>query len=111
MATRLRVLHILEATLGGTRRYLEDIALATAAADVDMGLVFGTRRADANFNAALKTFYDCGWWCRPVDMRRAVSLSDVAAVVSVRRVIRAFSPDLIHCHSAKAGAIGRLAAG
>lgn len=35
---------------------------------------------------------------------------DPAAVVEIARLIRAFDPDLVHAHSAKAGLLGRLAA-
>ena len=34
---------------------------------------------------------------------------DSKAVLSVRRVIRHYKPDVVYCHSSKAGAIGRIA--
>ena len=39
----LRVLHVLEATLGGTLRYMENIAEATAGLDLVSGFAYGTR--------------------------------------------------------------------
>ncbi len=37
-------------------------------------------------------------------------LSDLLAIRSLRKVIRDFRPDLVSCHTAKAGLVGRLAA-
>jgi glycosyltransferase involved in cell wall biosynthesis len=42
---------------------------------------------------------------RTIDPRR-----DVAAYLTLKRVIRDFRPDVVHTHSAKAGFLGRLAA-
>ena len=43
-------------------------------------------------------------------VRSVNPVSDLLAVRSLRRVIREFRPDLVHCHTAKAGLAGRLAA-
>lgn len=37
-------------------------------------------------------------------------LRDLAAIRQVLRIIRSFAPDLLHAHSSKAGAVGRIAA-
>lgn len=57
----LRVLHVLEATLGGTRRYIEDIAAATAGMPVEMALAYSTIRADGNFKLSLERIQKAGW--------------------------------------------------
>jgi glycosyltransferase involved in cell wall biosynthesis len=44
------------------------------------------------------------------EMRRAVSLSDVAAGRRLRAVLEGFAPTIVHTHAAKAGALGRRAA-
>lgn len=108
----LRVLHVLEATLGGTRRYLDDLAVALAAVPIEQGLVYGTSRADSGFGDLLAKLERSDWFlaAAPV-MRRPVSpADDLAAVAIVRRAIRQFRPTIVHAHSAKGGAIGRLAA-
>ncbi|MFC1804499.1 glycosyltransferase [Candidatus Omnitrophota bacterium] len=44
-------------------------------------------------------------------LRRELSLfNDIAALRSIYRIIKAQEPDIVHTHTAKAGALGRLAA-
>jgi glycosyltransferase involved in cell wall biosynthesis len=43
-------------------------------------------------------------------MRRELGPGDVAAFVSLVRVLRRLRPDIVHTHAAKAGTLGRLAA-
>ena len=44
-------------------------------------------------------------------MRREVEpLRDLKALFRLRKVIQDFTPDIVHCHSSKAGALGRIAA-
>lgn len=46
-----------------------------------------------------------------IDMYRALNpWKDLEAVVQAMRIIRKEKPDLVHCHSAKGGVIGRFAA-
>jgi glycosyltransferase involved in cell wall biosynthesis len=51
---------------------------------------------------------------RPVivpELQREISpLADPAAVMRLRELIRDFEPDILHTHTAKAGAVGRIAA-
>ena len=46
-----------------------------------------------------------------IDMYRKLNpIKDVKAVVQTMRIVRKEKPDLVHCHSAKGGVIGRFAA-
>ena len=106
----LRVLHVLEATLGGTLRYMENIAEATARLDMVSGFAYGTERADSRLEPFLARISSLGWSCYPVDITRQVHpLHDLKACLRLRQVIVRFAPDIIHCHSSKAGALGRTA--
>ena len=105
-----RILHILEATLGGTLRYVENILACTATSDFEMGWVYATGRADHRLQPALAKARSHGWRLFPVDMKRAISpYSDVNCTWQIRRIVGSFKPDVVHCHSSKAGALGRAA--
>jgi glycosyltransferase involved in cell wall biosynthesis len=104
----LRVLHVLEATLGGTLRYMENIAEATDGLDIVSAFAYGTARADSHLGPFLKRISNLGWTCYPVDMRREVKpWVDLKAWFQLRCAADHFAPDIIHCHSSKAGALGR----
>lgn len=46
----------------------------------------------------------------PHMIRSVNPLNDILAYREIRRIIRAFKPDIVHTHAAKPGALGRLAA-
>jgi len=105
----MKVLHILEATLGGTRQYLQDVI--SAKVHVEQGLIYASHRADSGWNSVLAQAKQERWQCWHVDMRRSIlPISDLKAILAITQIIRTFQPDVIHCHSSKAGALGRIAA-
>lgn len=42
-------------------------------------------------------------------MQNAISAKDIRAILAVRRAVKKYKPDIVYCHSSKAGAIGRAA--
>ena len=44
------------------------------------------------------------------ELSREIGISDIAAFFKIFKAIRVFKPDIVHTHTAKAGALGRLAA-
>jgi glycosyltransferase involved in cell wall biosynthesis len=104
----IKVLQVLESTLGGTLRYLENIAEATQSSRIKFGFAYGFSRADSRLQPFLKKVTDLGWSTYPIDMRREINLSsDFAAFLQLRQAVSHFAPDVVHCHSSKAGALGR----
>ena len=105
-----RVLHILEATLGGTMRYLENLLSASADANIDTGFVYAMERADHQLAHMLRQAAQSGWQLFPIDMCREIAPQrDAASCWQLAKAIRQFRPDILHCHSSKAGALGRVA--
>ena len=107
----IRVLHVIEATLGGVRRYVEGMVQAFANEDFSPpGLVYSTERNDVQFAAVLSELRDAGWHLFEVPMRREPSPgSDLKALLEIRRAIKSFQPHIVHGHSSKGGALARLA--
>lgn len=108
------VLHLLEATGGGTRLHVIDLltGLHTKHSDeVELHFGYSLRRADSNFKSALKYLKLTNMKCFECDMTREISpISDIKKVVQVANYVKANKIDIVHAHSAKAGYIGRLAA-
>lgn len=109
---RIKVLEVLEATAGGTRKHLISLlrALDRQAFDVEVagppvrdGHELDTRFADEV--AAL------GVRLHPVALRRQVRpLSDLKGMIALAKIMRRGRYDVVHLHSSKAGALGRVAA-
>lgn len=106
MAKKVRVLHIAEAP-GGVERYL--VALLT--------------KLKQNYSDEMEHIlvcsdsFDSGKFADIVsrvehvaDMHHPIRAgSDFRSIMEVRRLISKYMPDIVYCHSSKAGAIGRLA--
>ncbi len=106
----MRVLLVLEATIGGTRRHLRDLALGLCKRGFAVHIAYSALR-DSDFVRDLALFRSHGIGLTEIPMRRGPSpLRDLAAATRLRRLIRAFQPDVVHLHSTKAGLVGRIAA-
>lgn len=98
------IMHIAEAS-GGVERYL--VTLLTKLKqypEYEHILVCSTTFNKDKFKGIVKEIV-------VVDsMHNAISVSaDSKAVLAVRKVIKHYKPDIVYCHSSKAGAIGRMA--
>ena len=92
MAKKVRVLHIAEAP-GGVERYL--VALLT--------------KLKQNYSDELEHIL-VSKVEHVADMHHPISArSDFRSIMEVRKLISKYKPDIVYCHSSKAGAIGRLA--
>jgi glycosyltransferase involved in cell wall biosynthesis len=106
----VHVCHVIEATIGGTRRHVVDLARGLARRGVEVWLASAQRR-DPGFPADLAALAGEGVHCVDVPMVRSIrpgrDLADLRALVELARRVQ---PDVIHTHSSKAGVLGRLAA-
>ena len=106
----MRVLLVLEATIGGTRRHLRDLALGLRERGFVVHIACSALR-DPDFVRDIRLFRSHGIGLTEIPMRRGPSpLRDLGAAIHLRRLIRKFKPDVIHLHSTKAGLVGRIAA-
>jgi len=106
-----RVLQVLEATIGGTRRHLRDLCLGLRDRGWEVDAAVALRR-DRGFGSDLELFRSRGIGVWPVAMvRRPAPVGDGLAVRRLAGVVRQVRPDVIHAHSTKAGLLARLAVG
>lgn len=105
-----RIVQILEATTGGTRRHLSDLVTHLDTASFDITVICSTLR-DPAFLEDIETYRSLGIEVIEVPMVRHISpLRDAKALVLILRHLRRRKPALVHTHSAKAGFLGRAAA-
>ena len=102
---KLRVMHVMEATIGGTRRYLEEVLPALMENGIDVELVVSAKR-DASFREVISRFQTLGIKVIEIDMARSIRpLSDLCAMLKLRHVIATSNANIYHFHSSKAGAL------
>lgn len=107
MATKKKILYIVEAMGGGVFTYIVD--LANELVDTyDMYIAYAVRKqTPSNY----KDYFDKRIHLIEVkNFARAINATkDIAAFFEIRKIAKEIKPDIIHLHSSKAGALGRFA--
>ena len=105
----MHVLHVMEATIGGTRRHLVDVALGQARVGHEVTVVVSTLR-DPGFPADLERLESAGVHVHRLPMVREIRpIKDLRHMRQLRRILQDRQPDVVHTHSSKAGVLGRRA--
>lgn len=102
----IKILYILEATTGGTQKHVFDIAKNISKSEYQIDIVASTFRNKHFFEDGKDIF--CNSYAMPI--KRNASLSDISNIWKIRKIIKKNKYDIIHCHSTKAGFVGRIAA-
>lgn len=99
-----RIVHIAEAP-GGVERYL--VTLLTKMkkySEFEQILICSSTLDQKKFDGLVESITVID------EMHNSISFtSDFKAIVAVRKAIKGYKPDIVYCHSSKAGAIGRIA--
>lgn len=99
----------MEATIGGTRRHLVDVARGQRAYGLDVTVVASTLR-DPGFPGDLEALESDGVNVVRIPMVREISpAKDLSHLRQIRRILKDTRPDVVHTHSSKAGVLGRRA--
>lgn len=107
---RIEIAEILEATTGGTRRHLFDLATGLDPARFHVTAVVSTLR-DPLFLGDIARIRAMGIDVVDIPMRREISpWLDACALARIYRRLRRGRFDIVHTHSSKAGFLGRIAA-
>lgn len=107
---RIKILYVLEATAGGTRRYINEL-LDRIDLEQFMPVLAASIFREPDFKADIDRFIERGISVEIVPMRREISpLSDIRCLLRLIALVRKHSFDIVHTHSSKAGVLGRIAA-
>jgi glycosyltransferase involved in cell wall biosynthesis len=105
----MRVLHVMEATIGGTRRHITDVAREQRARGIEVHLAVSTER-QPDFEGDLARLEQDGVHVTRLPMVRAIDPKlDFAHWRALARHMERVRPDVVHTHSSKAGVLGRAA--
>ena len=107
----LDILHVVESTSSGVRRYLEGMAAVSNGPEFGrIGIAYSPNSRGAGFWKLFERMQGLGWRTYEVPMTREVApVADCHATMRLRRIVREFRPTILHAHSSKAGALTRLA--
>lgn len=99
---KMKILHIVNSYQSGVAHIINAIVAEGDKRDVQSALLYSD--ADDNVILPCETHYQ-------IAMQREININkDWQALKKIKAVIKKFNPDVIHCHSAKAGVLGRIAA-
>ncbi len=108
---KTKVLLIVEAMLGGIRQHVVDIAMGLDKEKYEVYLAYSDNRADERFFQDLELLKESVQLIRCEHLQRELSLSeDIAAIRELSKIVKTIRPDIVHCHSSKAGIVGRVVA-
>lgn len=106
----MRVLHILEATYGGTRRHVLDLLPALQARGINNTLIYSPWR-NPDFAHDADMLEQHGVQTCAIPMTRGWGgVRDAQSLRLLHAHLKASHYDVIHCHSTKAGLLGRIVA-
>lgn len=106
MNQKKKLLHIVESMGGGVFTYMVDICNFMCD-EYDVYLAYGLRNETPN--DYMDYFDKRVHMIKVENFTREIALStDFRAVKEVRRIVKDIEPDIVHLHSSKAGAIGRM---
>jgi glycosyltransferase involved in cell wall biosynthesis len=106
----MKILELVESAAAGVGRHVVDLTAGLIARGHQVHLLYADERSDQTFAEDLRRLEKrSGFQAFQVSMRQWPSRSDVTAVLALRQHLRRHGPfDLLHCHSTKAGLIGRV---
>ena len=102
----IKILYILEATSGGTQKHVIDIAKKIDKSVFQIDIIYSTSR-NKNFVQESDGIFNRTYG---LPIRRSASITDISNILKMRQIIKQNNYDIVHCHSTKAGFVGRLAA-
>ena len=105
-----KVVLIAEAMLGGSRQHVFDIARELNKEEFQVYLIYSDARADEKFFEEIKEIGKTVELIKCDEMQRSLGRHDFAAYKKIKWLLKDIQPDIVHCHSSKAGVVGRLAA-
>lgn len=107
---KVKVIHVLEASLGGIRKHVIDLINGIDKDRYDVVLVYSKKRADEKFLDEILSIKHDGVNSYEISMSRGINIfKDFISLVALIKVLRLEKPHILHLHGAKAGALGRFA--
>lgn len=100
-----------EALGGGVRRHIIDLIENIDKNIFEIYFIYNLDRADSIIKEKISYMKKNGINLIEIEkFNREIGFNDIKAYRSIYRELKKIKPDIVHCHSSKAGALGRIAA-
>jgi len=107
----MRVLHVFRTPVGGLFRHVCDVVRGQAELGHEAGILCDSTTGGEMAERLLeKAAGHCALGVKRIPISRLPGLGDVSGIFQTRAHGRAIRPDILHCHGAKGGLYGRIAA-
>ncbi|WP_160674492.1 glycosyltransferase family 4 protein [Clostridium sp. C8-1-8] len=110
MDRKLKLLYISEATSGGVRKNVLDLINNIDKDKFEVHFIYSDIRADDIFIDNIKVLSKNISTYNVKMVRNLNFFEDIKSFLKINNIVRKVKPDIVHCHSSKAGGIGRLIA-
>lgn len=104
----MKVLLVTEPGVNGVFQFVAALGRFLAAEGVDVHLAYSDERGCLALGKFVAFIERRGGRTLNLSTGNAPQLADLSALWHLRRLVAEVEPDVIHCHSSKAGALGRL---
>ncbi|RVT63845.1 glycosyltransferase family 4 protein [Niallia taxi] len=104
------IVFICEALGGGVRKHLLDLLENLDQSKFNITVIHGTKRMDTVFTNRIINMDNIKFY--PIEsMEREINpIKDLVSFIRVFNLLKLIKPDIVHCHSTKAGVLGRFTA-
>jgi len=107
----MRILHVFRTPVGGLFRHVRDLTRGQHAQGHDAGIICDSTTGGGMAEVLLGSIApSCSLGITRIPISRLPGLGDLAGTRAVMAQARILKPDIIHCHGAKGGLHGRIAA-
>lgn len=108
---RKKVMIITETCMDGVGKHVSDLVRHLNKEKYEIMVLHGTKRVDYYFEDMKKDMMDFVEFVEIPSFTRSILPSkELRSLLEVNRYMRNFKPEIVHCHSSKAGVIGRFLA-
>lgn len=107
----MRILHVFRTPVGGLFRHVRDLARGQSEAGHQVGVLCDSNTGGETAERLLLSILgNCKLGIGRMPISRQPAAGDLSGIYRTYKEVRRLRPDIIHCHGAKGGLYGRIAA-